>query len=189
MLLKTSIIIIFILLIIDLASLLGGYYKFPLWYWLADESGIISFFTDEQMYLNHFAESQKNSIMTYVQICFLWSIIAILSGIWFLKNRYKAASLPFTLWKLSTIMMAVRFILVTMSIYRFHFVILPEILDLSQSSMTTEYLIQLYQSGTIGMAPISLIGSLILNFSVFFTSLKCILKNQGWRELNIHKIY
>lgn len=189
MLLKTSIAILFMLVIIDVASIIGGYYKFPNWYWLAEQSGIMSFFNDEHMFLNHFAESQKNSIMSYTQISFLWSIIATVSGIWFLKSRYMASSLPSTLWKVSTVMMAVRFFLITMAMYRFHFVILPEILDRDQTSMTAAYLIELYKSGTIGMIPMFLVGSLVLNFFVFFTSLKCILNNQDWRQLNVHKIY
>lgn len=192
----TLVVLLAILAVIDISAILGGYFPSDnYFYWLNDlNSGVIPLFKEDLgVFFNRDIEVLRNLIVTMVLFSASLTISGFLGLSHFMKRRFVASQWPLALWKLSTIVLGFRLLMVTWIVQKFHKSLLKDILieleeiddkDIDNYSYS---LAELYRNGTIGLIPASLFFSITLNIVILIVSISIIVKTEAWRRLNIKK--
>lgn len=190
------VVLLTILALIDISSIIYGYFPCDnYFYWLSDmNSGAVPLFKEDlSVFFNKDIEVLRNLILTIVYFDASLTASSLLGLAHFIKRRFVASNWPLALWKLSTVVLGFRLLMVTWIVKKFHFVLLKDILvefeDVNDKDADGyDYsLLNLYINGTIGWIPASLILSIALNVAILIVSISIIVKTEAWRRLNIKK--
>lgn len=192
--LNLTLILLILLSCIDVAAIIGGYLKIShFWYWLADQNlAVLSFFNEEDGLFNGSVEMHRNIILTFLSFGCAWSISSTIAGFYFKKRQYLASKWPLFAWKFGCLMLMMRLVVMICAVYKFHFLLIPKVLealegDSEDEELTLDFFKDLYKSGTIGLIPLALIASILLNILIILLALFVSLKNSDWRRLNVQK--
>lgn len=193
MLTATLVVLLTILAVIDISAIVGGYFPCDnYFYWLNDlNSGVIPLFKEDlSVFFNRNIEVLRNLILTLIYFAASLTISSLLGLGHFMIRRFVASQWPLALWKLSTIVLGFRLLMVTWIVQKFHYSLLKDILiELEEADeKDLDYsLVDLYKNGIIGWIPASLLVSITLNLVVLIVSISLIVKTEAWRRLNIKK--
>lgn len=183
---KFIIFLLAVLCLIDLLAIIGGYLELPFqMYWLASADGFIPLFRDNLDILDRKVQLQRDFIMISVVFGLIWSLCSCSSAVYFRNRRYVASQWPLTLWKFTSVMLALRIMYTIWSMSKFHFSIMKDFMaDIDGVEASFR---ELYANGTIGLIPAVLCASIFLNLFVSILSFLSIATTSDWRRLNISK--
>lgn len=196
--LNLTLILLIFLSCIDIAAIIGGYLKIShFWYWLADQNlAVLSFFNEDEGLFNGNVEMHRNMIFTFLSFCCAWSIASMVFGFYFKKRQYLTSKWPLFAWKFGCSMLMMRLVVMIWTVYKFHFLLIPKVLGIfdggeegEDEDLTIEFFKDLYESGTIGLIPLALIVSILLNIFIILLALCVAFKNSDWRRLNVQKYF
>ena len=192
--LNLTLILLILLSCTDVAAIIGGYLKIShFWYWLADQNReVLSFFNEDEGLFNGSVEMQRNIVFTFLSFGCAWSISSTIAGFYFKKRQYLASKWPLFAWKFACLMLIMRLVVIISTVFKFHYLLIPKILevfegDSEDEELSLEFFKDLYESGTIGLIPLALIASILLNILIILLALFVMLKNSDWRRLNVQK--